>query len=316
MLIYSCVSAEEKSVLLESPDLPNRTVRVINSSNDEVILNVAGDKELIEKNRQRGITFPVRLTNYSMRKTLTTTGPVGKGGSYSIERTFEDSVSYAEDPKGDRINIPRSTDRMVGVSVRGIKDHNGNIKVSDVEGGNIDEETKQLIKRMFESMENIESMPKHPLKIGDTFSTGASFDMPIPGQPPLKVNSESDYLLKKIEGNKAYFDIKMRFSLANNNVDKFSIQSSGNGIGTMIYNLRDRLEEKSSFETSFKVEIKDGSKTFSSSMRSTGATEQYFVNKDRKQGKTRKPAETLPSNTPVSSLEKSLLHIDTCVLVI
>ncbi|GAB4507223.1 MAG: hypothetical protein Tsb0026_01870 [Sulfuricaulis sp.] len=267
--------------------------------NDEVILNVVGDKELIEKNRQRGVTFPVRLSNYSTRKILTTTGPADKNGSYSIERTFEDSVSYAEDAEGDRINIPRSTDRMVGVSVRGTKDRNGNIKVSDIEGGDIDDNTKQLLKRMFESMANIEPMPKHSLKIGDTFSNGTSFDMPVPGQAPLKVNSESDYVLKKIEDNKAYFDIKMRFSLANN-TDKFSIQSSGNGFGAMTYNLQDRLEEKSSTEISFKVEIKDGSKTFSSSMRSTGTTEQYLVNKDKKHDKTRKPAATSTSNSPAS----------------
>lgn len=299
-LVYSCAIADERIVILEPPDLPDRTVRVITSMNDEVILNVVGDNELIEKNRQRGINFPFRFSSYSTRKIITTTGPVDKDGSYSIERTFEDSVSYAEDEKGDRINIPRSTDRMVGVRARGVKHRNGNIKIRDVEGGGIDDNTKQLLKRMFESMANIEPMPKHSLKIGDTFSTGTSFDMPVPGQAPLKVNSESIYVLKKIEGNKAYFDIKMRFSLANN-ADKFSIQSSGNGFGAMTYNLRDRLEEKSSTEISFKVEIKDGSKTFSSSMRSTGTTEQYLVNnKDRKHDKTRKPAATSTSNSPAS----------------
>lgn len=299
ILIYSCAIADETIVILEPPDLPDRTVRVITSMNDEVVLNVVGDDELIEKNRQRGINFPFRLSSYNTRKIITTTGPADKDGSYSIERTFEDSVSYAEDEKGDRINIPRSTDRMVGVRVRGVKYRSGNIKISDVEGGSIDDNTKQLLKRMFESMANIEPMPKHSLKIGDTFSAGTSFDMPVPGQASLKVNSESIYVLKKIEANKAYFDIKMRFSLANN-VEKFSIQSSGNGFGAMTYNLRDRLEEKSSTEISFKVEIKDGSKTFSSSMRSTGTTEQYLVNKDRKHDKIRKPAATSTSNSPAS----------------
>jgi hypothetical protein len=276
LFLAACRDGAGEPVYLNFSDLPDRSVRVVNSSNTEIELDLAGEDELIEQNRQRGISFPVRFSNYKTQTISTRTGSVAEDGSFPFERTFEHAASYSEDENGNRIRIPDSGDQMVGLVVKGVIDGSGKMLIESVRGGSLDAETEAIIRPFMESLAAIETAPKTPLRVGDTFSTEMPFDMPIPGREPIRVQSTSDYTLVRVEGDKAIFDIDMTFDMASP-PDGVRLNANGAGSGTMQYNLKTQLRETLDMEMVMEMEFQTGEVLLSSKMRSNTSMKQYRI---------------------------------------
>lgn len=147
-------------IYLNYSDLPNRSVQAIDSSSMAVEIDLTGDDALIEQNRQRGVTFPLRLSHYRTYKMFTKTGKSRKDGSFKFERKLEDVASYAEDKNGNRIPVQDSMKDMVGIVINGVIASSGKMLVDGVEGEKIDSNKRALIKSIFASLSLPEEAPK------------------------------------------------------------------------------------------------------------------------------------------------------------
>lgn len=276
LFLAACRYGTEQPVYLNFADLPDRLVRVINSSSTEIELDLDGDAEPTEHNRQRGISFPLRFTSYKAQTIVTRTGSVGEDGSFNFERTFEDAASYSEDQGGNRIRIPDSADKMVGLVIKGVIDRNGKMVIESMQGGKLDAQTQALIRPFMESLAAVDMAPDTAVRIGDTFKTEMPFDMPVPGREPIRVHSTSVYRFKGMEGDKAIFDIDMTFAMESP-PEGVAIKANGEGTGVMEYNIKTRLRETLDIEMVMEMEFHSGEVAVSSKLRSDTSMRQYLL---------------------------------------
>lgn len=293
----SFLTNAEEGIYLHLSDQPSRSVKVINSTNSVLEFDIKGDEELLEKNRQRGINFPVKLSNYKSYRISTVTGPANQDGSFKFERKFEDVASFTENENGNRVRIPDAMEDMVGLVISGVIDSNGNMKVNNLSGGNINAEKKKILYSVFESMSLKEAAPKRRLKIGDSFSTKTPFAMPVPGQQPIQFNNNTEYKFKRIQGDSAIFDVAITFSLSNPE-QGIHIKVEGTGTGVMEYNVKTQLQEKQNLKVEMKMVINAGNTKMSSSMKSESTMQQYTFNPDEPSpNKATTPPEDLRSGS-------------------
>lgn len=276
LCLVSAGVLSDELVFLDYSDRPNQTVRVTVNSSSELELDLKGDEELIEKNRLRGLTFPFKFSSYKTQKTLTKTGSPRQDGSFPFERVFEDMAVYSEDRMGNRVQLPDRVNNMVGLAVKGVTNSQGKTRIDSVEGGNLGAQEREAIKSMLVSMLLNNEAPSHPLRVGDGYSIESPFDMPIPGQPPIKVITNAHYVLKKIEGGRAIFDMTMSFTLSS---DPKGVQltANGKGSGVMVYNIRARLKEREVSEMTMEMRLQAGSLVTTSKMHDTTSMEQSVI---------------------------------------
>lgn len=270
------VSAEQ-SIYLALGDQPNRSVKLIRNTATELVMDINGNDEVIEKNRQRGISLPLRLSTYRSKVFTTITGKAGNDGAFSFARTFVDSSSYSEDKNGNRIKLPDSAGELVGLEVNGVFDAKGEMRLTSMNGKELSADKEQLIRTLYSSAASAFSPQSiGPLKIGDGFTQRTPFAVPVVGKQPIQVYSNITYTLKKIVGKIAYFDITTTFSMVKPDPD-VQLDAASSGNGTMEYNIDTKLEEKLTLEFYIDMKLHAGKATMSSRAKSSSTTQQLVI---------------------------------------
>lgn len=259
------IYAEVQNIELDFSPQPNREIRVINSSTSELILDVKGDDELIEMNRKRGVIFPVEITQSKTIKTRTITGPLEPGGAFSYVQHVEDVTSFTEDKDGNRVNMTDSTKLMVGLTVYGRMNGDKSLDVEMVEGKDLDPSQRIIVENAFKALAGAMTSPKKDMAVGDHYNWDVAFDMPIPGRSPIKVISDSKYTLKEIKDGKAYFIVSSTFTIPEK-PEGVTFKASGSGDGNVIYDIRNKIQEKFSTDLNMKIEISSGELFLSSTI--------------------------------------------------
>jgi len=284
LVLFICantsVANAEQAVILNLSDQPEKAVKVVTTSNTKLVFDIKGNEELIEKNRQRGVIFPVKLSNFKTHRISTVTGPTNENGSFKFERKFEDAASYTEDVNGNRVRIPDNMDDMVGLVIKGLIEVDGKMKVLELSGGNMDSKKKELLYSIFESNSLNETAPNKPLKVGDSFSTETPFLMPVPGQQPIQFKNNTKYTFMRIKGDLAIFDMVVSFSLSNP-AQGAQIKANGSGEGIMKYNIKSNMQEKQDLTFSMKMQITAGQTKVFSILKSESKMEQYIFNPNK-----------------------------------
>jgi hypothetical protein len=276
LCLVSTSALSDQLIYLDYSDRPNQTVRVTLNSSSELELDLKGDEELIEKNRLRGVTFPFKFSSYKTQKILTKTGNLDPEGSFPFERIFEDAAVYSEDRMGNRIQLPDHVNNMVGLVVKGISNRQGKPRVDSVEGGNLDAQKREAVKSIFASTLLNDTAPSQPLKVGDGYSIEVPFDMPVPGQSPIKVNSKAHYVLKKIEGERAIFDMTMTFRMSKD-PGGAQLTANGKGFGMMVYNIKAKLKESEASEMTMEMRLQAGNLVITSKIHDKNSMEQSVI---------------------------------------
>lgn len=280
LCLVSSSALSDQLVHLDYSDRPNQIVRITVNSNSEFEVDLQGDEDLIEKNRLRGVTFPFKFSSYKTQKILTRTGRTDKDGSFPFERIFEDAAVYSEDRMGNRIQLPDPGNNMVGLVVKGVTNSQGKTRIDSVEGGNLGAQERETIKSMYLSMLLNNEAPSYPLRVGDGYRVESPFDMPIPGQSPIKVITEAHYVLKKIEDGRAAFDMTMTFRLSSDPRGA-QLTANGKGFGMMVYNIKARLKESETSQMTMEMRLQAGSLVTTSKMRGAFSMEQSVTKEPR-----------------------------------
>ena len=279
LLLFSAaqVDAQEQLIHLDFSDQPNRSVRTVTHSSNELSMFVKGDPELTKKNQARGFLNPFKISQYSTNITTFSTAEKATNGDIPFQMSIDEILSYSENENGDRINLPSPMEKFLGLKVQGITTSDGIMKVRSLEGANLNAEQKDMLTNVFSSMNTKEKTPDHPLRIGDSFETQQPMAIPFPNGPAISLNSISNYKLVKIENNKAIFDVSMRFEMVGKPAN-LSINASGGGSGVMEYNINTHLKELYRLKMEMEMRINaDGKLDFSSKVKGETSIEQFIA---------------------------------------
>ncbi len=280
LLAWTQLAHAEQHIHVVLGDQPNRSVKLLRNSATELMRDISGDSETIEKYRQRGINVPLRLSTYRSKVFTTTTGKAGEDGSFSFTRTFVDSSAYSEDENGNRIKLADSAGKLIGLEVSGVFDAKGGMSLTTMNGKELPADKEQLIRTVFSSAASAFSPQSiGPLRIGDSFTQRTSFAVPIIGQQPIQVSSNITYTLRKVLGNIAHFDVDATFSMVKPD-PVVQLDAASSGDGTMEYNLDTRLEQNLTLEFNIGVKLQAGKVVVSSRAKNSSITRQLIIEDD------------------------------------
>ncbi len=213
--ILTGVVKAQDSVTLDMQLLPNKTYKQV--SNQEMTMNMSygGGSQIIDmtmaingdvitkKASQGKIPLTMKI-NMAMNMTMEGMSPTAN--QFTMEAIG--NVKEGEfKPVFDSINAPG----MPAAS---------------------EEEMSEAMNKVMEQI----SLPKKTVKTGESFVQDTPIEVPA-GQGTITLNDKITYTLKKVEGNKAYFDILHDITLNIKDVEGKDLQGSGKGTGEMVYDI-------------------------------------------------------------------------------
>lgn len=243
---------------------PNRTIETVTTESADFEFNAIGNENLLaEKSRQRGVQFPIRVSNYATTKLMRATGPLRADNTYTYESKVVDYTAYSEDAQGKRIPVQGNALKRTGLLLKGNVDAKGEINIESVTAPNITDQERKVIdsalKPISDAINRAVIGPDKPLKIGDGYTQQIPMALPIPGQQPLKLAIEATYKLIRIVKNIAFFDIIMRMQADMKGADpSFHLDMSGSGKGSMQYDIKSQLQVSSDTDLEMKMAIHTG----------------------------------------------------------
>ena len=251
LLILPIKLFAEPQVHLDFKEQPNREVKTIVSSSTEIIFEVKGNEEIINKNRERGIEFPFKINNYQRQVLISKTGAPNRKGRFSYVKEYIENAEYSEDADGNRIQLP-TDEKFVGLKIYGEINAKGELKKVKLKGGSLSKDEKKGLKAFLKSNSLTEEAPKHSLKIGDKFKTSTPMQIPVAGLEPVNILTTTTYKLKSILNGKAYFTMRTDAQLSGDNPG-FQIRLGGGGNGEMIYDIENINREKHELNMEFEM---------------------------------------------------------------
>jgi len=282
LLACSQLASADDGIMLDLAAQPDRLIKSTSDSSAEVVMDLKGDDKLIEMNRKRGITFPVTLSSESKKVFTIKTGKVDDKKTFLFTVKLMESSSSSKDKEGKAISMPDPLSEFVDAELNGALNPQFGMRLTGITGKKLSPDKEQQVSTAFASMlKTFTLAPVGPLKVGDNFSQQTPFSLPMVGQQPMRFTLNTKYTLKRIEKEKAYFDVDLTFDQVKS-LSRAKIDLKSSGSGMMVYNLATKLQEKLTltFEMDLKASEKDV--TVSSKMKSTSTVEQEIVSDDKK----------------------------------
>jgi hypothetical protein len=278
-LLFAIAAKADDGIMLNFSVLPDQFVKTTINSSSDFVIEAKGDDQITAKMKERGASFPIRVKQFQTQNFSIKSGQVDSEGSFPFVRTLNESNSYAENTKGQRINLPDNMSKFVGLSIEGKINRDGVISVDNVTGIELDPKLKKMFFSIGPQLANVEIAPKQRIKIGDTFTVDSPMNIPLPGYQPIQIVLHSHYFLKRIEEDRAFFDETTDFTMSSNQSDG-SLNASGGGSGIMIYNVKSRLREKRDSAFHMKADVTIGALVISSKIESSTSLDQYLISPD------------------------------------
>lgn len=116
-------------------------------------------------------------------------------------------------------------------------------------------------------------------------------DIPMPGHAPIKLNSKSNYVFKRIDGERAIFEIQTTFIIKSPPQD-IQITAEGNGSGVMTYNIKTRLIERREMGMAIQMRARSGKLLVTTKLHGKSSVQQYLVQPGESPNKAQNPTGT------------------------
>ena len=279
VLVDPDTDAKDDRITLDLYYQPNRELRIIDSSTTEILTNITGNKNLIDANKKKGITFPHKMTLSKTVKSRSKTGPLEPSGEFSIEISIEDVASFTEDQNGMRINMPNPLKFLVGLKVLGKIRNDHEFVFETVEGRDLRTDEQVMLKTAITTLIAPKEDTAKSLTLGDIYYERIVTLVPVLGSTPISLNVDSRYILTAKKNRKAYFDVSSRIYAPGNN-ENFSVSAAGGVIGKMIYGIENKVQEKHSTNMGLNMEIKKGDTLITSSMKAVSTIQKTLIKND------------------------------------
>ncbi|MGB3182863.1 MAG: hypothetical protein WBB45_15840 [Cyclobacteriaceae bacterium] len=260
-LSFACSQEEKNEVLVKVAYKPNSSYNSTLKVESNSTMNFEGADAMIEQMKSMGMELPMVVDAVqTIEFTVDTESQTGDE-SYPVAIEYQ-KVSNEQKLSGK--SMPGNPSPLEGMKVYGEIDQQGKMSMDSI-GGSIDARMKQSILKAANSMMNSMEYPEKAVKIGESFTQEIPVSIPIPGAGPISMQIVSEYTLDRIEGSKAYFNLKM-------NMDEIEadIDAIGNGEGTAVYDMD--ISQMSSMDSNMDMEMTIMTEQFTMTSKSKTST--------------------------------------------
>jgi len=153
--------------------------------------------------------------------------------------------------KMEMLPDPIKTNLLQGTKIFGKIDVQ-NITTIDSIVGDVDTNFKNMLQESFTKMNQAITFPKEAMKVGDDFFQEAVLPISIPSNEPVEIILKTTYTLKRIEKEKAFFDLKQEY-LMNATIEATDFFVNGDGTGKLVFNIKDYYSEN--LESNMEMEM-------------------------------------------------------------
>lgn len=224
----------------------------------KISMNVAGDVNVQEQSavadsmKAKGIPPNMKIALAASGNIDITTGAESNGLVPVTMRL--DNVTAQPSFNGQNIPLPMAT-MLNGKAVYGKANADGKLQLDSVSGKQLPDSALNHINQMMSMAMSRMQFPKKVFKPGDTFTQDVPLNMPMKGMPPVNATSKVTYHLDRIANGKAYFNLTQTTSFVSDK-DKMHTTMTGNGTGTMIYEVKEHYP--SEFNSNMKINVHAG----------------------------------------------------------
>ncbi len=243
----------QQGVVFKIKYLPNRNYQSNISVDMKANATVTGDKEILDKLKDQGITQPVNANLSIALGGLMKTGGLASDNTMPVNMDYKiNNVSVSAN--GNQVPIPpKATEK--DIKMVGHISQDWKLKIDSANGKAIADTAQQKMQQMMNMVQKQIQFPDKPLKPGDSFAQGATTNIPVgKGGSSAKVDFGITYKLARIVDGKAYFDMIPKFSMSLQ-VGKVSVDMSGTGTGTMVYSIKDNFPLSKEGNINMKIKV-------------------------------------------------------------
>lgn len=245
----------QESVIFDNKVKPKKEYKTLVVSNSYAEIDFLGDEETMRMLKEQGVELPITSESTSNSTTIITTQKSSKNGE--IPATFK----YGEITAFTTTNgeTKREDNPYTGAIIIGRYDLNNKFNVEQVKGENLTEQMKNTLITTLESVQQAIDFPDKPMKVGDTFHSDVPMSIPIEGFNAINMKIKTDYFLKEIVKNTAFFEIEQEIVM-DMSQEEISILANGSGSGTAEYNIEQSYLTKynSTLPMEMSIDMGDG----------------------------------------------------------
>jgi hypothetical protein len=249
ILLLSAVKLQaQQTATFKISYLPNHTYAGAINLKAVCNVNLSGNDTIIAKITAKGIPLPLNA-NLNLKMDMSTkTGPANADQSVpaSMKISFDDLGVVLN---GNKLPIPLEKLGQ-GITVAGRFDKDGVFQSDSVQDKGNDA-ISQKLKKMTDGFQKKIKFPDHPMKVGESFTQGLPFNMPITDSK-LKIDAKTVYTLTSIADGFAYFDLKPSLDISIP-IKGNTLTITGGGSGKMVYSLKDNFA--TDYSTTFNLVI-------------------------------------------------------------
>ncbi len=250
VLLLSAVKLQaQQSATFKISYLPNHTYDGAINLKAVCHVNLSGNDTIIAKITAKGIPLPL-TANLEMKMGMST-----KTGPAMADQSIPASMKISFDDLGVELNgnkLPIPLEKLgQGISVAGRFDKDGVFQADTAGEKATGDPMGQKLKKMTDGFQKKIKFPDHPMKVGESFTQGLPFNMPITDSK-LKIDAKTVYTLTSIADGFAYFDLKPSIDVSIP-IKGNTLTITGGGSGKMVYSIKDNFATEST--TTFNLKI-------------------------------------------------------------
>jgi hypothetical protein len=235
VLSFSQLRAQE-GIIFKIKYLPGHTYQTTTNLKMKVLVNLNGNKEVLDKLKSQGIKQPVNADVLIGFKGNINSGALSADNSFPVNIEYKiDTISV--NANGRDLPIPQKENK--DVKLYGHVTPDGQLKIDSANGKRANDSTEKKMQQMMNLIQKEIQFPNHPLKPGDTFTQGMPINIPVKGND-INVDAKVIYKLVSVSDGKAYFDMVQNLNV-NFQMKKGTVNVTGNGTGKMVYSIKDNF---------------------------------------------------------------------------
>ena len=241
----------QNSVVCKIKYLPNHTYQTATNLTMKILVNMNGNKEMIDKLSSQGITMPLNLDVKLALDGNLKSGSVGADNSFPLNMTYKINQLSIQ-ANGKDIPMPANIEgKSFRIAAHSTQD--GVLKVDSVDGKTARDSALKNNEQMMNMLRNAVKFPDRPLKAGDTFTIGSPITIPVKGNN-AKLDFKVIYKLVSIADGKANFDIIQNLNMSFQ-MKKVNVSLSGTGNGKMAYSIKDNMPLNTGSDFNMKIKV-------------------------------------------------------------
>ncbi|ESU21255.1 hypothetical protein FCR2A7T_06830 [Flavobacterium cauense R2A-7] len=240
ILVYTLQTYSQNELTFKIEYKPELIYNQTSEVSSKKTTTYLGPEEYLEKRKKEGKDNPKIKSSNSIVKTVHKTGKLNND-------IFTLSVKY----EGSGQGIPKD-----GATIYGDVKKGAQPRFFSINASNLDDKAKiELLKRLKMQISYL-LFSEHKVKVGETIIEEKPEEI-IENQYKFDLKNTFKFTLKKIIDNKAFFDINQTFSFTSSHPEMAKNKTTGNGIGTMIYDIENNFILLYEIKTETQMETSD-----------------------------------------------------------